>query len=121
LAFLQGVLRFPQRFWMVFCGEFVVVWWWDVVLTRRVFGVRKFSLLLKFIFWVDGRRARAATIAIVAARATATADPCGMKTKRQRRTQRYAKEQRTQRYAKATANGEATQKMLGQGVGGWSL
>jgi hypothetical protein len=23
-----GVLRFPQGFWMVFCGEGVVVWWW---------------------------------------------------------------------------------------------
>jgi hypothetical protein len=27
IAFLQGVWRFPQRFWLVFCGEFVVVWW----------------------------------------------------------------------------------------------
>ena len=26
-AFLQGVLRFPQVFWMVFCGEFVVSCW----------------------------------------------------------------------------------------------
>jgi len=26
-AFLEGVLRFPQGFWMVFCGEFVVIRW----------------------------------------------------------------------------------------------
>jgi hypothetical protein len=26
---LQGYLRFPQVFWMVFCGEFVVVGWWN--------------------------------------------------------------------------------------------
>jgi hypothetical protein len=29
VAFLQGVLRFPQVFRVVFCGEFVVVWWWN--------------------------------------------------------------------------------------------
>jgi hypothetical protein len=27
VAFLQRDLRFPQRFWMVFGGEFVVIWW----------------------------------------------------------------------------------------------
>jgi hypothetical protein len=26
-AFLQGYLRFPQDFWVVFCGEFVVDSW----------------------------------------------------------------------------------------------
>ncbi|MGD0444396.1 MAG: hypothetical protein ABSA39_10710 [Edaphobacter sp.] len=31
VAFLQGVLRFPQRFSMVFRGEFVVIAWWIVV------------------------------------------------------------------------------------------
>jgi len=26
-AFLEGVLRFPQVLWMVFCGEVVVICW----------------------------------------------------------------------------------------------
>jgi hypothetical protein len=37
LAFLQGVLRFPQRFRMVFCGEVVVVWWWKRGSWKRIF------------------------------------------------------------------------------------
>jgi hypothetical protein len=53
LAFLQGVLRFPQRFRMVFCGEVVVVWWWKRGSWKRIFVCLKMRHVLRFIFWVD--------------------------------------------------------------------
>jgi hypothetical protein len=50
VAFLQGVLRFPQRFWMVFCGEVVVVLWWKRGSYVDGFWAGFFSSVLRFIF-----------------------------------------------------------------------
>jgi hypothetical protein len=52
-AVLQGDLRFPQVFRVVFCGEFVVVGWWNRGFCVHDFWVRKFSSVCGFIFgWV---------------------------------------------------------------------
>jgi hypothetical protein len=55
---LQGYLQFPQVFWMVFCGEFVVVGGGIVVVCRHDFWWAKFSSVSGFIFgWVrEGQR-----------------------------------------------------------------
>jgi hypothetical protein len=38
MAFFAGGLRFPQGFWVVFCGDVVVGAWWNVVLCGGFFG-----------------------------------------------------------------------------------
>jgi hypothetical protein len=50
VAFLQGNLRFPQRFWMVICGEFVVVRWWKRGWLGTLIQTLKISTLSNFIF-----------------------------------------------------------------------
>jgi hypothetical protein len=47
----EGGFRKTGSLSVVFGGEFVVVWWWDVVFERRIFGGRKMRQLLKIFLW----------------------------------------------------------------------
>ena len=56
---MQGVLRFPQRFRMVFCGEVVAVWWWKRGSWTRIFVCLKMCHGFEIYFWVDFGKAKA--------------------------------------------------------------
>ena len=52
-AFLLGVWRFPQGFWVIFCGEFVVVECKNVVLRCTFFGAKDFPLFSNLFLGVN--------------------------------------------------------------------